>query len=213
MSDGYTILSLDEAESAQHRGSNLIPVRHVLGFRAAGVNAWRADAGGQLIPPHTEDSGNEELYAVVRGRARFTVGEEEAEARAGTLVFVPPDVFRTAVAAEDGTIVFVVGGTAGAAFDSDGWDSFALADSYRQAGRLDEARTIMEELIAGRPDFWATSYNAGCLEALAGEADAAFEHLRRAKELDTEGASADYFRDDTDLDSLRDDPRFAELLA
>jgi mannose-6-phosphate isomerase-like protein (cupin superfamily) len=213
MSDGYTILSLDEAESAQHRGSNLIPVRHVLGFRAAGVNAWRANAGRQLIPPHTEDSGNEELYAVVRGRARFTVGEEEAEARAGTLVFVPPDVFRTAVAAEDGTIVFVVGGTAGAAFDSDGWDSFALADSYRQAGRLDEARTIMEELIAGRPDFWATSYNAGCLEALAGEADAAFEHLRRAKELDTEGASADYFRDDTDLDSLRDDPRFAELLA
>ncbi|HZT93592.1 MAG TPA: cupin domain-containing protein [Gaiellaceae bacterium] len=212
MSGGYTILSLDEAETAQHRGSNLVPVRHALGFRAAGVNAWRADSGGQLIPPHTEDSGHEELYAVVRGRARFTVGEEEAEAPAGTLVFVPPDVFRTAVADEDGTIVFVTGGSAGVAFGSGGWDSFALADSYRQAGRLDEARTIMEQLIAAQPDFWATSYNAGCLEALAGEPDAAFEHLRRAKELDAEGESAEYFREDTDLDSLREDPRFAELL-
>ena len=117
MSDGYTILSLDEVETARHRGSNLIPVRHTLGFRPAGVNAWRADAGGQLIPPHEEDSGNEELYAVVRGRARFTVGEEEAEAPAGTFVFVPPEVFRTAVAAEEGTIVFVVGGKVGEAFE------------------------------------------------------------------------------------------------
>ncbi len=53
----------------------------------------------------------------MRGRARFTVGEEEAEAPAGTLVFVPPEVFRTAVAAEEGTIVFVVGGTVGEAFE------------------------------------------------------------------------------------------------
>ena len=188
-------------------------MRHALGFRPAGVNAWKADTGGQLIPPHEEDSGNEELYAVVRGRARFTVGEEEAEAPAGTLVFVPPEIFRTAVAAEDDTIVFVVGGSVGEAFETGGWDSFALADTYRQAGRLDEARAVMEQLIAQQPDYWASSYNAGRLEALAGNADAAFEHLRRAKELDSEGESAAYFREDSRLDSLRDDPRFEELLA
>ena len=50
------------------------------------------------------------------GRARFTVGEEEAEAPAGTLIFVSPEVFRTALSAEEGTIVFVVGGTVGEAF-------------------------------------------------------------------------------------------------
>ena len=210
---GYEILSLDELETAAHRGSNLIPVRHALGFRPAGVNAWKADTGGQLIPPHEEDSGNEELYAVVRGRARFTVGEEEAEAPVGTLVYVPPEVFRTAVAAEDGTIVFVVGGSVGEAFEAGGWDSFALADSYRNAGRIDEGKAIMEQLIAEKPDFWAVHYNAGCFEALAGNADAALEHLRRAKELDPEGASAEYFRKDSDLDSIRDDPRFQELLA
>jgi tetratricopeptide (TPR) repeat protein len=212
MSDGYTILTLDEVETAPHRGSNLIPVRHTLGFRPAGVNAWTADTGGQLIPPHEEDSGNEELYAVVRGRATFTVGEETADAPAGTLVFVPPEVYRTAVAAEEGTIVFAVGGTVGEAFNAGGWDSFAIADGYRQAGRFDEGRAIMDQLIAEKPDYWATHYNAGCFESLAGNPDAAFEHLRRAKELATAEESAQYFREDSDLDPLREDPRFQELL-
>jgi len=213
MSDGYTILTLDELDTAAHRESELIPVRHALGFRAAGVNAWKADTGGQLIPPHEEDDGSEELYAVVRGHARFTVGEEEADAPAGTLVFAPSGVFRTAAAAEDGTIVFVVGGSVGEAFNVGGWDSFALADTYRQAGRVEDARAVIEELIAQQPDFWATSYNAGRFEAVAGNADSAFEHLRRAKELDSAGESAPYFREDSRLDPLRDDPRFQELLA
>jgi Cupin domain len=213
MSDGYEILTLDAVEPASHRDSHLIPIRHLLGFRPAGVNAWIADSGGQLIPPHEEDSGNEELYVVVRGRATFTVGEETRDVPAETLVFVPPEVHRTAVAAEDGTIVFVVGGTVGEAFNAGGWDSFAVADTHRQAGRLGEGRAVMEQLISEKPDFWATSYNAGCWEALAGNPDAAFEHLRRAKQLDAEGASAQYFREDSDLDSLRDDPRFQELLA
>lgn len=212
MSDGYTILSLAEVETAPHRGSELIPVRHTLGFRAAGVNGWKADTDGQLIPPHEEDSGNEELYVVVSGSATFTVGDESADAPAGTLVYVPPEVMRTAVASEDGTIVFVVGGSVGEAFNAGGWDSFALADGYRQAGRLEEGRAIMAQLIAEKPDYWPTTYNAGCFEALAGNKDAAFEHLRRAKELDTEGQSAPYFREDSDLDPLRDDPRFRELL-
>jgi tetratricopeptide (TPR) repeat protein len=213
VSDGYQILSLDELETAPHRGSKLIPVRHALGFRPAGVNAWKADDGGQLIPPHEEDSGSEELYAVVRGRARFTVGEEEADAPAGTLVFVPAETFRTAVAAEDDTVVFVVGGWIDEAFETGGWDSFALANRYREEGRLDEARAVMEQLIAQQPGYWATSYNAGRLEALGGNTDPAFEHLRRAKELDGEGESVPYFREDRHLDSLRDDPRFEELLA
>jgi hypothetical protein len=212
MSDGYAILSLDDVETASHRGSTLIPVRHILGFRPAGVNAWIAGAGGQLIPPHEEDSGNEELYAVVRGRATFTVGDETADASAGTLVFVPPEVHRTAVAEEEGTIVFAIGGTVGEAFNAGGWDSFALADSYRQAGRLDDGREIMAQLIAEKPGYWPTTYNAGCFESLAGDKDRAFVHLRRAKELDTEGHSAPYFREDSDLDPLRDDPRFQELL-
>jgi quercetin dioxygenase-like cupin family protein len=58
----------------------------------------------------------------VRGRARLMVGEEEADAATGTLIFVPAEVFRTAVALEDDTIVFVVGGWIGEVFESAGWD-------------------------------------------------------------------------------------------
>jgi quercetin dioxygenase-like cupin family protein len=213
VSDGYTILSLDEIETAKHRGDTLIPVGHALGFAAAGVNAWKGDAGDELVPPHQEDDDSEELYTVVSGRATFTIGEQRADAPAGTLAFLPPGIFRTAVAAEDGTIVLVVGGRAGKAFEASGWEAFALADTYRQDGKIDAARALMTDVIARKPYYWGTQYNAACFEALAGNPDAALVHLRRAKELDQEGASARFFREDTDLDSLRDDPRFEELLA
>lgn len=213
MSDGYTILSLDEIETARHRGNTLIPVRHALGFGVAGINAWKGDAGEELVPPHEEDDDNEELYAVVTGRATFTIGGEQADVPAGTLAFLPPGIFRTAVAAEDGTIVLVVGGRAGQAFEASEWEAFALADTYRQDGRTDEARALTTDVIARKPDYWGTHYNAGCFEALAGTPDAAFSHLRRAKELDRQGTSARFFREDSDLDSLRGDPRFEELLA
>lgn len=209
---GYEILTLDEVETSPHRGSHLIPIRHLLDYRPAGVNGWKADAGEQLIPPHEEDSGNEELYVVVRGRATFTVGEERADAPEGTLVFVTAGLFRTAVAAEDGTILFVVGATVGEAFDGGGWDTFAVADGLRQAGRMDESRAVMRRAIDGRPEMWALPYNAACLEALAGNADEAFQHLRRAQELAPAEEIEPYLREDDDLDSIRDDPRFQELL-
>jgi mannose-6-phosphate isomerase-like protein (cupin superfamily) len=210
MSD-YEILTLDELETASHRGSNLIPIRYRLGFRPAGVNAWIADAGGQLMPPHEEDSGNEELYAVVRGRATFTVGDETADAPAGSLVFVPPMVFRSATAEEDGTIVFVVGATVGEAFDGGGWDTFAVADTFRRAGRMDDCRAVMQQAIEERPEFWALPYNTACLEALEGNSDEAIAWLRRALELN-QTEIRDYLANDSDLDSLRDHPRFQELL-
>jgi hypothetical protein len=211
VSDGYTILTLDEVETAEHRGSNLIPIRYTLGFRPAGVNAWIADAGGQLIPPHEEDSGNEELYVVVRGRAKFTVGDETADAPAGTLVLVEAGDHRTAVAAEHATIVFVAGASVGEAFDGGGWDTFAVANALREAGRMDECRAVMEQEMAARPESWALPYNAACLEALSGNTDEALAQLRRALALE-QTEIREYLENDSDLDSLRDDARFQELL-
>ncbi len=212
MSRGYEILTLDEAQTAEHRGSNLIPIRHLLGYRAAGINGWIADAGGQLIPPHEEDSGNEELYVVVCGRATFRVGEETEDAPAGTLVFVPAEIHRTAVAAEDGTVVVAVGGAVGAPFGGGGWDTFAVAQGLQSAGRMDEARSVMQKAMADQPDSWALPYDAACLEALSGNAGEAIALLRRALELDQDEIYG-YLREDGDLDSLRDDPSFRELLA
>ena len=113
--DGYQILSLDDVEPvfAHQQQAKLLTLRRLLGYRAAGVNAWTGDKGERVVPPHEEDSGNEELYVVVRGRAAFTVGDETADAPGGTLVHVPGETHRTATAAEDGTIVLAVGGRPG----------------------------------------------------------------------------------------------------
>jgi hypothetical protein len=61
-----------------------------------------------------------------------------------------------------------------------------------------------------RPDSWAMAYNSGCWEVLAGNPDAAFEHLRRARELNRDAVRL-YIEGDSDLDPLRGDPRFQEL--
>jgi Cupin domain len=206
----YNVVSLDEIERTPYLGSNLIPLRYTLDFKPAGTNAWEADTGGQLIPPHEEDSGNEELYVVVRGRATFTVGEEKADAPAGTIVFVEPQVFRTATAEEDGTIVLAVGASVGKPFTGGNWDTFAVANGHRLAGDTEKGRAILSKAIEERPDQWALVYNTACFEALAGNADAAFELLRRLQKAHPDEVRP-YLEGDSDLDSLRDDPRWKEL--
>jgi mannose-6-phosphate isomerase-like protein (cupin superfamily) len=210
--DGYRILSLDQIEPvfAHQQQAKLLAVRRLLGFRAAGINGWTGDVGERLVPPHEEDSGNEELYVVVKGRASFTVGDETAELPAGTLVHVPSGVHRAATSAEDGTIVLAIGGTRGQPFRIFGWDDHAVADALRRQGRLEEGRAVMTALIASQPDVWGVVYNTACWESLAGESDAAFDHLRQALALD-EAEVRRHAEGDSDLDPLRGDPRWAEL--
>ena len=52
-------------------------------------------------------------------------------------------------------------------------------------------------------------FNAGCFAARAGRADEAIEHLRRAVEINER--IKELVATDEDLDSIRDDQRFAEL--
>ena len=116
------------------------PLRHHLGIGAFGVNAWVApEAGGQVVERHDEApedgdaTGHEELYLVLRGHARFTVGDEEIDAPAGTLVFVAdPMLVREAIANAAGTSVLVVGAARGVAFAPSEWEQREL----RMAGRL-----------------------------------------------------------------------------
>jgi hypothetical protein len=52
-------------------------------------------------------------------------------------------------------------------------------------------------------------FNAGCFAARAGRSDEAIEHLRRA--VDINERIKELMATDEDLDSVREDPRFAEL--
>ncbi|HVW17506.1 MAG TPA: hypothetical protein VHB30_04605 [Solirubrobacteraceae bacterium] len=106
------------------------PVRHLLGIGAFGVNLWHGREPGDLVvEDHDEvDDGHEELYVVLSGRARFVVGDEQADADAGTLIAVDPQTRRTATALEPGTVVLVVGAPRGAAFTPSEWERRALGE-------------------------------------------------------------------------------------
>jgi mannose-6-phosphate isomerase-like protein (cupin superfamily) len=51
-----------------------------------------ADAGEQLVAHHagSEHGGQEEIYYLVRGRARFICDGEEVDLSEGEIIYVPP---------------------------------------------------------------------------------------------------------------------------
>jgi len=190
------------------------PVRLHFDVQAFGINAWSAhEAGAPLIPEHDEQpSGHEELYLVTSGHATFAVEGERIDAPSGTIVFVrDPAATRGAVALEPGTTVLSVGGKPGEAYLPRSWetnrDVFALLDSGEHA----EAKRILTDALDRYEDRANLLYNLACAEAQLGETDSALEHLQAA--LGENPSLADAMRDDTDLEPIRDDPRFAEIVA
>jgi tetratricopeptide (TPR) repeat protein len=94
-----------------------------------------------------------------------------------------------------------------------------LACVYVAEGRHAEARTLFLKTLDGQrrslgedhPDTLLTLYNLGCLEARDGNRRAAFERLNEA--VAHGFARPDEMRQDSDLESLHGDPRFAALIA
>ena len=82
----YRVTKVDELQDIAYRqDTHMRPVRHHLGITAFGTNAWTANAGDRLLPEHREDEGTEELYVVLRGRARFEIDGDRVDAPVGTL--------------------------------------------------------------------------------------------------------------------------------
>ena len=163
-----------------------------------------------MVEEHSESGGHQELYVVLRGRATFTLDGEEIDAPAGTLVFAQPGTKRGAIAAEDGTAVLGVGAKPGEVFEPSPWEESFAAGSYADLGQVEKAREIMDAALAARPDDWRAHYNYACLLALNDEPEAAITELQRAYELEPKEVG-DYAGRDSDLDSIRDDPRVSAI--
>lgn len=188
------------------------PVRHHFGISTFGVNAFVARAAGdRLINEHDEEGEHEELYLVQRGRARFELDGKTVDAPAGTLIFAEPGVKRTAFAEEDGTALLAIGGQPGQAYRAQGYELWAPLDPLYREGKYEEIADRADAVLADDPPYGGLYYNIACCEALAGRKDAAIRHVQRAVELD-EGMR-ELAKGDTDLDSLRDDPGFRQLVA
>ena len=199
------VVHLDELDRIDVAGVHWRPIRRRLGVSAFGINAYSADAGEHLIEDHDETGGggHEEIYLVVRGRATFEVGGEKVPAPAGTLVFLDdPAQRRGAVAEEDGTMAVAIGGRPGAAGAPSAWEFY-----FSAAGKEPrEAYEITADGLEHHPDDGSLHYNLACHAAMAGMHDKAFEHLTIA--LEREPRARGWAEKDSDLDAIRDDPRW-----
>lgn len=208
----YAVAQLDEIDEISDGRCPSRPVRLYFGITSFGVNAWTGrEAGDRIINEHDEaEQGEEELYLVQRGRARFELDGEPFDAPTDTFVFVSPGVKRTAFAEEPGTTIVALGGTPGKAYEPSGFEIWAPLAPLYNAGEYAEAADRGRELIKAHPEYPGLLYNVACCESLAGRTADAIEHLRRAIER------ADRFRSfaagDSDFDLAREDPAFKALV-
>ena len=192
----YAVARLDEIEELTDGREPFRPVRHHFGISSFGVNAWTArDVGDRIINEHdeSEPDSDEELYLVVGGRAVFELDGDRVAAPAGTLVFAPPGVKRTAFAEEPETTVLALGGTPGKAYEPDGWELWAPLNALYESG-----------------EYADLFYNVACCESLAGRTTDAVDHLRHATDMSERFRA--YAKDDSDFDPIRDEPAFKELI-
>jgi hypothetical protein len=148
---GYAVAHIEEIDEISDGRCPYRPVRFHFGITSFGVNAFTAhEVGDRLINEHDESQENdlqEELYLVQSGRARFELDGERLDAPAGTLVFVPPAVKRTAFAEEPGTTLVALGGTPGKAYEPRGGELWMPLHHLYESGRYAEAADRGRESI------------------------------------------------------------------
>lgn len=185
------------------------PIRRHFGIRGFGVNAYTAlEAGGQVIEEHTESRlAHEEMYVVLRGRARFTIDGNDHELAAGQLVVVrDPQLRRGAVALDDDTVVLALGGKPGEPHRVSAWEAMFAAVPAARDERWADAIRIHEEALEEQPDHPALLYNLACMEARAGRHLDALLHLKQAVAIEPHWA--EYAAKDSDFAAIRAEPGF-----
>jgi mannose-6-phosphate isomerase-like protein (cupin superfamily) len=207
VSEPFVVSSLDDVKAMPDvEGTTWLQVRRHFGIEGFGVNAYRGDAGAQVIEEHDElgdtASRHEELYVVVRGRARFTVDGDEVPGPSGTVVHVGPETRRGAIAEEDGTTVLVIGGEPGEAFKVSMWEASSDAWTAYREKDYEAAVTGFERVLAEYPRTAIVLYNLACCEALVGRGDEAVEHLDEA--IQREERFRELAMSDEDFASIRD---------
>jgi mannose-6-phosphate isomerase-like protein (cupin superfamily) len=181
----WRAIRLEDVERVPWRDSDLVwrPLRAALGSPVVGMAAYTAERAGQdVVEDHVEAAdgrGHHEVYAVLAGRATFTLDGERLDAPAGTFVAVPPAVRRHAAAAEPGTVVLALGGPATFEPSASEWIERARPHLRSDPAR---ARDVLDDLRRRRPDSAGLRFGEALLAAAGGHEDAARDWLRAAVE-------------------------------
>lgn len=122
---GWRVARIEEIPARDAAlGARWHSIRDHFGILGFGINANEAGTGEELVEPHDELAygGQEELFLVVRGRARFSCDSTEVELGPGGVLYARPEVRRSAVALETPTLVVMVGGRPGHPYEVPEWD-------------------------------------------------------------------------------------------
>jgi mannose-6-phosphate isomerase-like protein (cupin superfamily) len=105
------VVHLSEVPETRIPAGRWQPLNERLGIRAFGISAVAMDPGDDFDIEHEEsESGQQEVYVVVTGRAAFRFAGEEVEAGPGDVVAVPdPAEVRSYRALEPGTRIVCLG--------------------------------------------------------------------------------------------------------
>ena len=93
--------------------------------------------------------------------------------------------------------------------DSRAWNMGAFA--LQALGQRDEAEKWMLTSLKNSPRDSITTYNAACFYALAGNEEKSLNYLEQS--ANARCLNLDWLDKDSDLDSVRDNPRFKEIIA
>jgi hypothetical protein len=212
----FSSLSLEDGFAAEEGERRYVRIRRELGVQSFNINALRAVEGEELLREHDEvgygGDGHEKVWLVLSGHAVFTVDGEEVDAPAGTVVHVArPEAKRSAVAKEPGTTLLGLGGRPGEPYRLTPGEALADFWPHHEAGDHEAAAAVCRAVLEDYEGNGLALFNLACCEALLGRKDDALAHLGEA--LDAAPGLRENVGTDTDLDSLRDDPRFGALIA
>ncbi|MGB5581440.1 MAG: tetratricopeptide repeat protein, partial [Woeseia sp.] len=90
-------------------------------------------------------------------------------------------------------------------------DLIGLAAARLAVGQADEAMRAVEHALNVAGDDAAVLYNVACIYSRAGQTQKALDTLEKSFAAGL--ADPDWMEQDSDLDNIRDDPRYASLLA
>lgn len=164
--EAWRAVALDEVESIDWRrmGITWRPIRRALGTDIVGMAAFTAQRPGEIvIEPHAEiddGRGHQEVYVVIRGKARFVIDGAELDAPAGTFVRVDAPAHRQATAIEADTAVLALGGES--TFEPSASEWIERARPHIRTEPL-RAREILDDLARTFPDDRANDVGAALL--------------------------------------------------
>lgn len=98
-------------------------VRHYFGITGFGVNAATKQKGESITPTHNEkESGHQELFVVLDGKAEFTIGKEKIVLGKDDAIEIEPELDRSARALVTPTTVLIIGSAPGKAYEIAPWE-------------------------------------------------------------------------------------------